>query len=200
MPEHRGWYWPRHLPHRDEPGLVQAITFCLLDSLPLYLMRSGAPRAGNEAAERERTQRCLDDSWGACLLADPRVATIVENTLLFGDGTRYVLLAWVVMPNHIHALIETKESWPLERALHGWKGYTAKQMNAVLERQGPLWEREYHDRYVRDEVPLGNAVLYVHNNPVKAGLVERPEDWRYSSARRVEAPGAPFHVPYASKG
>ncbi|MFO7697077.1 MAG: transposase [Anaerolineae bacterium] len=102
------------------------------------------------------------------------------------------------MPNHVHVLIETMDGWPLSRVLHSWKSYTAHQVNKHLGRQGSLWRREYHDRFVRDETHLGNAVLYVHNNPVKAGLVERPEDWRFSSARRVEAVDRTYHVPYAA--
>ena len=194
----RGWYRPRRLPHRDEPGLVQAVTFHLEDSLPLGMLRGDLPHAGNEAAERARMQHALDQGWGGCALADGRAARIVEDALFFGDTSRYVLLAWVVMPNHVHVVIETRRGWPLQRLVRDWKTYSALQINALLGRTGALWNREYYDRYVRDEAHLGNAIRYVHNNPVKAGLVESPEQWRYSSAWRVEDVSAPYHLPYVS--
>ncbi len=199
MSEHKGWYWPRHLPHRDEPGLVQAITFRLHDSLPQSWLRQQAYLQGNPNDDPALEQRLLDQGLGACTLGDSRAAEIVEQCLLYGDGTRYVLLAWVVMPNHVHVLIATVEGWPLSRVIGGWKSFSARRINAALARTGPLWGREYHDRYVRDEVHLGKAVYYVHNNPVAAGLVDRPEDWPYSSARRVDDVYTPFHMSCASR-
>jgi len=195
LPEHRGWYSRGYLPHRDEPGLVQAITFHLADSLPLALLRDHLPPPGEGAAQRAYIQSCLDRGWGACLLADHDVAAIVENALLFWDSERYSLIAWVVMPNHVHVLIETLPGHPLDRVLHSWKSYTSKQVNALRQRQGSFWRREYYDRYVRDAKHLGDAIRYVHNNPVKAGLVERPEDWLFGSGRLVETVDSPYHVP-----
>ena len=118
---------------------------------------------------------------------------------MFGDGWRYVLLAWVVMPNHVHAVIQTLHGWALERVMRDWKGYTALQINALLEQEGSLWRREYFDRYVRDARHLGDAIRYLHNNPVKAGLVQTPQQWRYSSAWRVEDISAPYHLPYVAQ-
>jgi putative DNA methylase len=193
MTEHKGWY-RRRLPHRDEPGLIQAITFRLADSLPTALAMLMASDSDAEADRRARTQRVLDEGAGSCLLGDPRVAQIVEGALLAGDGTRYVLLAWVVMPNHVHVLIETLGEWSLARIVQSWKGSTARQANVVLGRQGRFWAREYFDRYIRDEDHLQRAVLYVHNNPVKAGLVAEPAEWRFGSARRMETVDSMFHA------
>lgn len=196
MTSHRGWYTRGYLPHRDEPGLIQAVTFHLADSLPLRLLQEGQAVDVPEGARRARVQALLDQGWGGCLLADERVAEIVEETLLHYDGTRYALLAWVIMPNHVHVVVETLSGTPLARMLQNWKGYSARQVNALLGRQGTLWHREYYDRYIRDVTHLENAVLYVHNNPVKAGLVEAPAEWRYGSARRVAGVDRMWHVPY----
>ena len=197
MTEHKGWYSRGYLPHRDEAGVVQAITFHLADSLPLSLLGSAQESKGEGSAQRARVQRLLDQGWGGCVLSDPRAATIVEDALLYGDGHKYSLLAWVVMPNHVHVLFELVEAGSLPRIVQAWKGLTAKRINAALARTGTLWYRDYCDRYIRDERHLGNATLYVHRNPVRAGLVERAEDWRFGSARLVEALGATYHVPYA---
>ncbi len=193
MTEHKGWY-RRRLPHRDEPGLIQAITFRLVDSLPAALLSLMASEGEADVSGRARAQRLMDAGAGSCLLRDPRVAEVVEEALLAGDGSRYVLLAWVVMPNHVHVLIEALGEWSLARILQSWKGGTARQANLVLGRQGGLWAREYYDRYIRDENHLQRAVLYVHNNPVKAGLVSDPREWRFGSARRVETVDSMFHA------
>lgn len=72
----------------------------------------------------------------------------------------------------------------MAQVVHGWKSFSAHAANRLLKRAGTLWFREYHDRYIRDEVHLARAVAYIHGNPVKAGLVSAEEDWEWSSARR----------------
>jgi len=191
---HKGWYTRDHYIHRDEPGLIQAITFRLADSLPLHqLYASGVKR--DPDADRERIQGWLDRGWGACLLSNTRAATIVEDVLLHDDGQRYVLLAWVVMPNHVHVLIEATEGGSLPEIVQGWKGVSARRVNAALGRQGQLWRSGYYDRYMRDLDHFEQSVLYVHNNPVKAGLVEDGRDWRFGSARLVESLRSTYHTP-----
>jgi REP element-mobilizing transposase RayT len=191
---HKGWHSRGYLPHFDEPGLVQAITFRLHDSMPAERRAEweALMQARDGAVRRARAQAYLDAGHGSCYLADARIAGIVEDTLLLFDGERYRLLAWVIMPNHVHVLIETRSGWPLDKVLHTWKSYTAKQANALLGRSGAFWYREYHDRYIRNERHLEQAVRYVHGNPVKAGLAERAEDWPYGSARFVDALDATF--------
>jgi REP element-mobilizing transposase RayT len=67
------------------------------------------------------------------------------------DGQRYRLLAWVVMPNHVHVLIETMTGHTLAAVLHSWKSYTAKEANRLLGRTGDFWQPEYFDRFIRDD-------------------------------------------------
>jgi hypothetical protein len=62
------------------------------------------------------------------------------------------------------------------------KSYTAHTANQILGRSGDFWFREYHDRFIRDDRHFRNTVNYIERNPVKAGLVDRPEKWRWSSA------------------
>lgn len=131
-----------------------------------------------------RIQKYEDAGHGACWLQEPRVADVVEAAMLFFDGQRYRLIAWCIMPNHVHVVIETTMGHPLSRVVHAWKSYTATQARRVLGHPGPFWFREYFDRYVRDSGHFERVVRYVEGNPVKAGLVERSVDWKYSSARR----------------
>ncbi|MCR4297576.1 MAG: transposase, partial [Gallionella sp.] len=125
----------------------------------------------------------LDAGHGACWLRQPAIANIVEDALLHWDGQRYRLLAWCVMPNHVHALIETREGYSLPKVVQGWKSFTARLINQHLGRTGTVWMRDYFDRYIRDDHHLAAAMAYIHNNPLKAGLVSNMQDWLHSSAR-----------------
>ncbi len=179
---HKGWYTRNRLPHCDAPGLVQAITFRLADALPRAVLKRIASLR-DDAEKRRQLEHWMDAGLGACLLADPRCASIVQQALRYHDGSKYRLLAWCVMPNHVHVLIEPAEGVPLATILHAWKSYTAKRINRLLGRSGRLWQREYYDRYIRNDHHLAAVIRYIHHNPVKAGLVGTPEAWRFSSAR-----------------
>ncbi len=133
--------------------------------------------------EPGKIEAWLDAGHGSCALRDPVVAAMVEDALLFGDGPRYGLLAWVIMPNHVHFLFEMADGWPLGEVIHGVKSFTSHEANRILHRSGNFWYHDYRDRYVRDLEHLRDITRYIHENPVKAGLVANAEDWRWSSAR-----------------
>ena len=182
------WRSRGYLPHFDQPGGVQAVTFRLVDSLPReFLDRCERELAAFPAKERqtEREKRLaamLDRGAGECHLRDPRVAETVEDALLYFDVERYRLLCWCVMPNHVHTMIEILPGHPLEKVLHSWKSFTSKEANRILNREGSFWQREYHDRFIRDGDHFRWACFYIEGNPVKAGLVKEAEEWRWSSA------------------
>jgi len=194
----RGWHERGYLPHCDKPGLVQFVTFRLWDSMPAsrkgeweHLLaisaRSDAPRSGADRSIASREQRVkleehLDSSLGECFLREPRVAALVEKVIRFHHGRRFELLAWVVMPNHVHALIQVGQT-PLTRIVQNWKSIVAVEANKLLGRTGRFWQPDYWDRYMRDAGQATKAVRYVENNPVKANFCRTPEDWPFSSAR-----------------
>ena len=196
------WHSRGYLPHFDKPGLLQMIAFRLADSLPATVISRLGPLAGRgDAAERgKRLEHLLGKGYGACHLRDARIASLVEAALLHFDGVQYRLLAWVVMPNHVHALIETFSGYRLSEVAYGWKSVTAKSANVILGRTGRFWQPEYFDRAIRDERHLASAVDYIHGNPCRAGLVRQPGDWLFSSAARSvgtgvgEAPALPGGV------
>lgn len=183
-PPPKGWYSRGYLPHIDVPGLLQAITFRLADSLPTDVLDRLAEEKLDDTERRERIEAFLDAGHGECWLARPEIAKIVEDALLHFDGERYRLISWCIMPNHVHVLIETRPGHPLAEVVHSWKSFTAKEINAVLGRSGEVWQREYFDRYIRDDRHLQATIEYIESNPVKAELVERAENWPYSSAAR----------------
>ena len=184
----KAWYSRDYLPHFDDPRQIQAITFRLHDSMPQVVLagwnaeiQSLAP--SQQAIElQKRVAAHLDAGYGQCWLRDGRIAEIVENAFLHFDGERYRLLAWVVMPNHVHVLAEMREGWPLDRVVQSWKTWTARSANQILGRTGPFWKREFHDRYIRDGEHLATAKRYIEENPCKAGLCKAPDHWRWSSA------------------
>ena len=193
---HLGWYSRGYLPHFDEPGRVQAVTFRLADSLPSELLARLAaglraiPPERQDIERRRRLEAALDAGHGACHLARPEIAQLTEDALRHFDGQRYRLLAWCVMPNHVHALVEPLPPHALAAIVQTWKGFTAYAANRVLGRTGPFWQREYHDRFIRDSAHLNAARTYIEANPVNAKLAATPEAWPWSSAsweRRLSA-------------
>ncbi len=193
------WHSRGYLPHVGQPGLIQAIAFRLHDSLPQSKLKQWERELVN-FPEEERKQKLrawiekyLDAGHGSCWLRDLRIGSLVENAMLFFDSQRYNLLAWCVMPNHVHVLIETMAGWDLGKLLHSWKGYSAHEATKLLGRKGEFWQREYFDRFIRDGEHYENVLRYIENNPVKSGLVHIAEAWPLSSARwRRRAPSLPF--------
>ncbi|MDE2362711.1 MAG: transposase [Hyphomicrobiales bacterium] len=175
-----GWYSRGYLPHFDSPEILQHIVFRTWDSLPPAL----AVKNGDAARRASIADEALDRSIGSRPLDDPLLAGIVQEALLHFDGFRYHMSAWCVMPNHAHVLIELADGFPLPDVVHSWKSFTATRINANLGRRGPFWARDYFDRFMRSEAHFESTVAYIENNPVKAGLCERPQDWLFSSARR----------------
>lgn len=180
----KGWYSRGYIPHVDVPGLFQSITFRLADSLPHDVLDRLAQERMGDAERHKRIETLLDAGHGECWLQRREIARIVENALLHFDGERYRLIAWCIMPNHVHVLIETRAGHPLAGVVHSWKSFTAKEINKVLGRSGEVWQREYFDRYIRDDRHMQAAIEYIEGNPVKAKLVESAEEWRFSSAKR----------------
>jgi REP element-mobilizing transposase RayT len=200
---HKGWHSRGYLPHFDQPCLIQSITFRLHDCVPRDVVehwkgelgwRVGLPANDSRAvAFRRRLDRYEDAGHGQCWLGRDEIAEIVENAILHFDGQRYRLLAWCIMPNHVHVICECLEGHPLDAMVHSWKSFTGKKANRVLGRSGAFWMEDYHDRFIRDDDHLARAVAYVEGNPVKAGLVATKEEWRWSSAgeRAGETPAVP---------
>lgn len=180
---HKGWHSRGYLPHFDQPGLVQSITYRLHDALPLPVVEAMQQdhHWQDNIEKRQQLEKYLDVGYGNCFLRDEQIATLIEDNWKYFDGQRYRLIAWVVMPNHVHVLIEVFEGHLLDKIVQSWKSYTALKANKRLKLTGRFWYPDYFDRYVRDEKHFGNLVRYIHSNPVKAGLVRSAELWPFSS-------------------
>jgi putative transposase len=180
----RGWHERGYLPHRDEPGLTQFVTFRLADSFPEALRSEWAHlwRIEDDRARRTQLEGYLDKGRGSCHLQRAGLAKLVEDAVRCFHGQRYDLRAWVVMPNHVHALFRV-ESTPMSEIVESWKKYTANEANKVLGRRGAFWEADYWDTYMRTTAHELQTVRYTENNPTKASLVRNPKEWPWSSAR-----------------
>ncbi len=99
------------------------------------------------------------------------------------------------MPNHVHVLICLLDDAVLGKIIQKWKGGTSMRINNLVQRTGPLWAKNYHDRYIRDLAHLQNAIAYIRNNPVKAHLCEKPADWQNSSAGQNWSPDLSLDLP-----
>ena len=111
------------------------------------------------------------------------MAALVADALRYGETERpfYLLPAWVIMPNHVHAVLQPKTPLPV---ITRWlKGSTARKANLILGRTGTaFWQDESFDHRVRDEAELDRIIRYIEQNPVSAGLVANAREWLWSSA------------------
>ena len=194
------------LPHWEKDSGLYFITFRLADSLPQPVLEKiaerqriliNAKRLGahllpcQEVLVAEfspvKMEEYFDQGAGACSLRDPRIGELVAQALRFWEGKRYRLLAWCVMPNHVHVVCRLLPGQQLSEVLKGWKSFTAKKANEILGRNGPFWQREYYDRLIRDGDELQRAVLYVVSNPERAGLKGRRWVWSVGGDARATA-------------
>lgn len=140
------------LPHWHQDGKIQFVTFRLSDSLPKLKSRLSntklpkLPRPWNEDVKKEYwsviapvQNKLLDNGYGACIIKDPCIRKIVPDAILFMDGRKYHVSAFVIMPNNVHMLL--------------------------VGRTGSVWKKEYFDRIIRNERHLLNCLDYIRKNP-----------------------------------
>jgi REP element-mobilizing transposase RayT len=191
-------YRRRDLPHWDVPGATYFVTTCLAGSIPArglldierYNAELGAKPRPGDCSESDwslrkwklafaRTDRWLDTEPANRALADPQLARIVADAFLFFAGVRYDLLAYVVMPSHIHWVFRPLDSWvatlrnssrsPRESIVHSINRYTSLQCNSLRNRTGEFWQHESYDHWIRDVDELERVLHYVEGIPSKPG-------------------------------
>ena len=193
------------LPHWDQPGATDFLTFHLADSLPAGLLAQWReereawltwnPRPWSPAQEREyherfsgAVERWLDEGHGECLLRWPEVRAGVAEVFTKFDRDRYWQHAWVLMPNHAHLLVSLKEGIALPELLKAWKGASSRAVSLLLGRQATgdaFWKKDYFDRLVRDAVHFANCARYIRRNPAKANL--RADEYTLHLSKEVRA-------------
>lgn len=211
----------RHLPHWYVPGAVHFVTFRLVGTLPGVVLADmkqlqeqllkkepipGVSKSDNQTRIHKQLfaiyDQYLDDNSDIDWLKDPQIAAKVRSSLYYLHERKYHLLAYSIMPNHVHVLIlpldsasgvsgehvelepgeSADEKNPLSAIMHSIKSYTAHEANRLLHRAGPFWQHESYDHWVRDDDELERIVRYINANAVRANLVNVPHDWFWSSA------------------
>jgi REP element-mobilizing transposase RayT len=203
-------YHKRNLPHYYPKGAKFFITFRLFGSIPqekLEEIQANYEKLlasiNKNLSESERFEQ-MDIAQKRLLIAYDNyldrnqdelhflkrndVADIVKEALLYKDGADYDVLAYCIMSNHVHWVIDTavqlqgsNEMYKnIDKIMHSIKSYTATKINKLLGRQGTFWQEESFDRVIRHDKELQNILNYTIQNPVKAGIVENWEDFPHS--------------------
>ncbi len=94
----------------------------------------------------------------------------------------FQLLAFTIMPDHLHLIVVPPTPDGLGRVMQLIKGRFSRAYNTMIGRTGAVWQNRYHERTLRTEAALFRAIAYVHNNPVAAHLVAISEDYQWSTA------------------
>lgn len=203
-------YYRRHLPHIQPPGATFFITFRLANSLPPEVLEKlqeehaaieleiskiteNDKKRRRQEIERKKWFAKWDDALdqaqtGELYLREPEVAATVANSIRFHDGEWFDVIAYCIMPNHVHLVIvpfeKTKnQEYSLSEILHNIKRNSAKQSNKILGRTGDFWQHESYDHFIRNDAELERVVKYVLHNPVKAGLCSEWTDWHWSYSK-----------------
>lgn len=203
--QNRKSYYQRHLPHIIPQGETFFVTFRLKNTVPLSViehLKNKYAQIENEICEKnikeiEKKAYIYDnhkryfadfdkflDSNGQKIrhLENPAIAQIVADAIHFYDKKSYQLHSYCIMPNHVHLLItENIQAEILYKTTASIKRYSVVRANKILQQVGqPFWADESYDHLVRNEQEFENINAYILNNPVKAGLVEKWQDWKFS--------------------
>jgi putative transposase len=116
------------------------------------------------------------------LFAERSCCQIVIDTIRFlRTGLGHKVHAYVLMPDHIHLVVTPRESSNISHVMHSLKLHTAREIGALLGSKGGIWQTRFYERALRTPNDVEEAIRYVHDNPIKAGLADKPQDYNWSS-------------------
>jgi len=146
----RKYEYHRMLPHYQKAGRVLFVTFCKTNRIPFT----------------------------------PKARDAILHHCLHDNGKRYDLHAAVVMPDHVHLLLmplRDEKGWPysLPTILKLLKGISARSVNKLSGSHGPVWQEESFDHVLRSQESFEKKLEYLRHNPVRRGLVNKPEDYKW---------------------
>ena len=215
-------YKSNALPHIQPIGATFFVTFRLFDTLPksylnkfkedrnlkiAFLKREKPIGYQNKIAnEQKKYFKIYDEALDKMhnnirFLEHPNIAKETIKQLHKYDGKWYDLIAYCIMPNHVHFLIDTrlqlekfnfddeviiKNYTPLYKIIQRIKGASARHSNLLLDREGiSFWQRDYFDYFIRNNQEFQRIMAYILENPVKANLVKNWEDFPHSYVKMV---------------
>ena len=198
-------YYRRNMPHIVPPGATLFITFRLAGSLPaavtyqlqeeleveLNAIREQLIPAEERISAAYRVKKAYFGKFDAQLdarahgpnwLRQSAVSELIKVEIVLLVELEINVLSYCIMPNHVHLVVQLPETpgFSFGKMMQRLKGRTAYRANHLLKRGGPFWQHESYDHLVRDARELERINTYVVMNPVKAGLVEDWQDWKYT--------------------
>jgi len=183
MVEERKEEYRRKLPHIVPANAVFFITYRIAGSLPLSIINKyQIDKKTKEIPPKyfEIIEDYLDTQKG--ILTKKEIVKIIEESLWYYNDKYYKLIAFCIMPNHVHLLINTN-NFPYKNLFSIMKlikGVSSNKINKRIGKKGQFWQHKSYDRMVRDRNELGNIIDYILNNPVKAKLVNNWKEWNYT--------------------
>ena len=171
-----------NLPHWTQYGKITFITFHLADSLPKHAIdfmqaeyeslkrlseNSECPQnaARLKAIRHNQLEKYLDKGYGSCLLRNVLYRNIIVGTLNHDNRLAYILHSYVIMPNHVHLLIEPIGSATIQNITQTIKSVSSHNINKLTHQKGNIWQKEYFDRIIRNEDHYMRVLDYIRNNP-----------------------------------
>lgn len=171
-----------NLPHVRQENVIYFVTFRLGDSLPAervaelkqrreeWMRLNPLPHTPQQQREYRRIwtariENLLDAGYGACVLRDAQCRGMLEASMRHDDAVRYQLSEFVIMPNHVHALVHVLPGQKLGEVIKAWKSVSARGIGKRLGRSGSYWMDEYFDHAVRSDGSLERFVSYIRQNP-----------------------------------
>jgi REP element-mobilizing transposase RayT len=196
-------YYRRRLPHYQPKDSILFATFRLTNSLPkeiiaqLHQERDEREKEIQKESNLEKRLSLIEEeqrryfghfdsyldriSTEIRWLENANIAKLVYDAILFYNTTEYDVIAFCIMPNHVHLVADMKhKNVPLHNILKRIKTFTALKSNLILNRSRQFWQNENYDHVVRDGNELTRIITYVIENPVKAGLCKKWEDWKWT--------------------
>lgn len=207
-------YYKRNLPHFLPEGYAYFVTIRLANTIPRKVYEEIKEKynselnriAGYDKREKrydeygkvqnlifQKYEAILDKAdFGRDWLKNKEIARIITSALFYKNKKDYDLIAFTIMPNHLHVIIKPYRKQSVKQAndsLHDYvltkiigniKSFTALKANKALKRNGSFWQHESYDHVIRDEKELRKMTEYILNNPVKAKLCTSPEEWKWS--------------------
>src|SRR3989344_5018301 len=185
-----------YLPHWIREGGTYAVRLRLADSLPQSklhewreekkaLQQKDLTEVEHQRLEylsSEKISKYLNAGYGECWLRRDDIAKMTADCLRHFHNERYELLAWCIMPNHVHVVLTPGYDHSLSNILHSWKTYIAWNANQILRRRGAFWGSEYFDHLIRNQDDLEHCIEYTWNNPEHSGLQDWKWRWRCDAA------------------
>lgn len=221
-------YYKRNLPHYHPEGAAFFITTRLAGTIPKNIYNKiksefeikleKVSSYQDEKFKRQKYaelqkykfakyERILDScKYGHKWLGDEVVANVVKKALHYRDKNLYNLIAYTIMPNHIHIIFKPiveqkatfaqfineeeisdsqdgqvgKSLYIVTKIMQDLKKYTAGRANKIMKRTGKFWQHESFDHVLRDKKELLRIAAYILNNPVKATLCNSQEEWKWN--------------------